>query len=328
MRYLVTGGTGFLGGHLVSALQARGCEVVAMGRDQVKCHALEESGVRTIRCDLGDAAAVSAGLAGIDVVFHAAALSSPWGTYRDFYASNVKATENLVQAALHNGVRRLVHVSSPSVTSDGRDKVNEDESHPYARRFLSPYQQTKKLAEDVVNQLREKMEYVILRPKAIFGPGDNALMPRLISAARSGRLRQIGDGTNRVDLTYVGNVVDAMLLGAESDCAVGRTYIITNGEHVVLWPMIRRVLALAGCKEKLGAVPWRFAYGAAAMLEWKAQWTHVEPALTRYSVSVLARTQTYSIEAARRDLLYSPRVTVDQAVELMVPWLNQLTAAS
>jgi len=327
MRYLVTGGTGFLGGHLVAALLARGDEVVAMGRDRDKCAALEQTGVTTIRCDLCNPEAVTAGLEGVGVVFHAAALSSPWGTYRDFHAANTAATENVFRAALQNGVRRVVFVSSPSVTFDGGDQVLTNETEPYARRFLSPYQTTKKLAEDVANQFREKIEVVIIRPKAIYGPGDNALVPRLIAAARGGRLRQIGDGTNLVDLTYVGNVVDALLLAAGSSRASGRTYLITNGEHVPLWPVLCRVLDSAGFHGKLRAVPMPVALAAAALMEWRAQWTRVEPTFTRYTVAVLGRTQTYSIEAARRDLGYAPRISVDEGIELALPWIRNLRSA-
>jgi len=330
MRYLVTGATGFLGGHLVSALLARGDEVVALGRDREKIAALEQMGVKIIRCDLCDAEAVTEAVKGAEIVFHVAALSAAWGLYSDFYSANVTATENVIQAALHNGVRRLIFVSSPSVTFDGTDQFEEDETQPYAARFLSPYQATKKLAEDRVNRLQGQLEFVILRPKAIFGPGDNALLPRLLSPARSGRLRQIGDGSNLVDLTYVGNVVDALLLAADSDRAHGHTYIITNGEHVALWPLLRRVLAAAGCAASFRAVPRSIAHGAAAIMENNARWglTSVEPAMTRYAVAILARTQTYSIQAARTDLGYAPRISIDDGVELMMPWLRTLSKSA
>jgi 2-alkyl-3-oxoalkanoate reductase len=325
MRYLVTGATGFLGGHLASALLARGEEVVAMGRDREKCLALEQLGVKTIRCDLCDSGAVSEALLGAEVIIHAAALSAPWGLYRDFHAANVTATENVVHAAMRNGARRLVFVSSPSVTFDGSDQAEVDETQPYATRFLSPYQQTKKLAEDVVNQLRGQMEFVILRPKAIFGPGDNALLPRFISAARKGRLRQIGDGNNLVDLTYITNVVDAILLAAVSNRASGHTYILTNDEHVALWPLLRRVLAIAGCNSNLRTIPRSVAYGVAAWMETKARWTQVEPVMTKYAVAILARTQTYAIQAARSDLGYVPSISVENGVELMRPWLRTVS---
>jgi nucleoside-diphosphate-sugar epimerase len=293
-----------------------------MGRHAEKCAALERRGARTIACDLSDEAALSKGFEGAEIVFHVAALTAPWGAYCDFYAANVTATENVVRAALRSGARRLVFVSSPSVTFDGRDQLKTDETEPYPRKFLSPYQLTKKLAEDRVNNASGKIECVILRPKAIFGPGDQALLPRLIASARSGKLRQIGDGSNTVDVTYVENVVDALLLAAGSGKACGHTYLITNGEHVALWPLLRRVFSALGCAANLRAVPWGIAYGIATLLEWKAFWSRAEPPLTRYSVALLGKTQTYSIEAARRDLGYVPRISVDDAIGITLRWLG------
>lgn len=323
MRYLVTGGTGFLGGHLVAALAERGEEVVALGRDPKKCAALQRSGIETVQCDLCDRSAVDAALKGVEIVFHVAALTAPWGPYRDFHAANVTATENVAHAALLNGVRRLVFVSSPSVTSSRRDGTETDESEPYAKHYLSPYPLTKKLAEDAVNRMRDQIELVIVRPKAIFGPGDLSLLPRLVAASRRGVLRQIGNGTNFVDLTYVANVVDALLLAAHSSRAVGSTYLITNGEHILLWPVLRKVLATAGCDPNLRTIPAQVAYAAATLMEWRSRWTHKEPAMSRYAVSVLERTQIYSIEAARRDLNYVPRVSVEQGLDLTMPWLRE-----
>jgi 2-alkyl-3-oxoalkanoate reductase len=324
MRHLVTGGTGFLGGHLVAGLLARGDEVVAMGRDAGRCAALERAGASVVRCELSDQSAVSTAMARAQVVFHVAGMSAPWGPYREFYESNVSATENVLKAALHHGVNRFVLVSSPSVTFDQRDETESDETKPYVRRFLSPYQATKKMAEDVVNAARNQMECVILRPKAMFGPGDRSLMPRLIKAARAGRLQQIGAGTNLVDLTYVGNAVDALLLAATSVAAPGKTYLITNGEHVPLWPLLRRMLAAAGCEAHLRKVPQAVAHGVAALMEWKARRTESEPLFTRYAVALLARSQTYSIAAARRDLGYVPRVSVNDGIALTLPWLHEL----
>jgi nucleoside-diphosphate-sugar epimerase len=156
---------------------------------------------------------------------------------------------------------------------------------------------------------------VILRPKAIFGPGDHALLPRLIAAARAGRLPQIGDGQNRVDLTYVENVVHAVLLALDSEVAIGKTYTITNDEHPLLWEVIRDVLTRLGLSTRLRRIPLSLAFIAATLMEWGAAFTRQEPWLTRYSVGLLARTQTYDISAAKRDLGYAPRVTVAEGLD-------------
>jgi nucleoside-diphosphate-sugar epimerase len=316
MSILVTGATGFVGRHLVRALLARGERVRALGRNEAACAALAAARSEVVRADLRDRAAVVAACAGVDAVLHVGALSAPWGSAADFQAINVGGTQHVVAGCQKHKVGRLVHVSSPSVVFDGRDQHELTEAAPYPRRFVSAYSLTKKLAEDVVNAAaRAGLPAVILRPKAVFGPGDTALLPRLLAAARQGRLPQVGTGRNRVDLTYVDNVVQALLLALSAENAVGKTFTITNGEHVLLWDVIRTVLRRLGMRDALRRLPFRVAYALAGLMEMRARLLGGEPLLTRYSVAILARTQTYNIEAARRDLGYEPRISVADGVE-------------
>ena len=158
-------------------------------------------------------------------------------------------------------------------------------------------------------------ERVIVRPKAIFGPGDRALLPRMIAAARQGRLPQIGAGRNLVDLTYVENVADALVLALDAKAANGKTYMITNDQHVLLWDVIRSVLRRLGIAANLRRVPLAAALVAAGLMECRAALTGREPLLTRYSAAILGCTQTYDISAARRDLGYAPRISVAAGIE-------------
>jgi nucleoside-diphosphate-sugar epimerase len=181
---------------------------------------------------------------------------------------------------------------------------------------MSVYSLTKKIGEDRIRAAAaEGLATVTVRPKAVFGPGDTSLLPRLIRVARSGRLPQVGDGRNLVDLTYVDNVVHALLLALEARAAVGRTYAITNGEHVPLWDLIKTVLRRLGIDAKLRPLPYRVVYAAAALMELRAALFGGEPLLTRYTAALLARTQTYNIDAARRDLGYTPGVSIAEGVE-------------
>jgi nucleoside-diphosphate-sugar epimerase len=310
---LVTGATGFLGGHLARNLAANGFTIRALGRNPAAIEELSRRGIETRQVDLRDRDAIDAACAGIDVAVHAGALSAPWGRRSEFFDINVSGTKHVIDGCLRHGVSRLVHVSSPSVIFDGKDVVDGTEDAPFPRRFLSLYSLTKKLAEDAVRGAAA-LETVIIRPKAIFGPGDTALLPRLLAAGRAGRLPQIGDGTNLVDLTYVDNVVHALRLAVTQPDAANRTFTITNGQPVVLWDVIRRMLAAAGCS--IGRrIPYPVAYAAAALMEARARLTGNEPLLTRYSVAILARTQTYSIDAARRWLGYEPIVTIEDALD-------------
>lgn len=324
MHILVTGGTGFLGQHLAGALLSGGHKVHILGRNfgQPGVRALIEKGVVSIPADLRDRSAVEGACKGIDVICHAGALSAPWGKRGDFYDINVRGTEAVIAGCLAHGVRRLIYISSPSVVFDGNDQRFVTEDIAYPRHFTSTYSWTKKLGEDRVNEAAG-LQTVILRPKAIFGPGDQALLPRLINAAKQKRLPQIGDGRNLVDLTYVENVVYAITLAIDADAVVGKTYTITNDEHVPLWDVIRNVLHKLNLSTNLRKIPLDMALTAASLMELRARLSGKEPLLTRYSVAILARNQTYDIRAAKRDLQYKPRVSVEKGIAITLEALKE-----
>ncbi len=315
MKILVTGATGFLGSHLTTALLTQGHQLTLLGRDFTTLQPQLAAGVTLLRVDLRDRTAVMAACADHDLVYHVGALSTAWGRWDDFYQTNVEGTRAVVDGCLQHGVGRLIYVSSPSVIFTGRDHHEIDESCPYPQRFSSAYAATKKLGEDLVNAAyRQGLPTVILRPKAIFGPGDRSLLPRLIERARQRRLPQLGNGYNLVDLTYVDNVVHALLLATKADAAIGKTYFITNGEHCPLWPTIRAVLRKLQLPTALRPIPVGVALLIAHLLELNARRTGREPLLTRYTVGILARTQTYDISAAQRDLGYQPLVSVAEGL--------------
>jgi nucleoside-diphosphate-sugar epimerase len=325
MRVLVTGGTGFLGLHLVDALLARGHRVRVLGRNPRVCQQLASRGVEVRQADLRDGPAVSSACAGMEGVFHVAALSAAWGKRSDFVSINSGGTGHVAAGCLAHKVGRLIHVSSPSVVFRGRDLHLATEVESYPGHFLADYSLSKMLAERRVEEAaRRGLPTVILRPKAIFGPGDTSLLPKILASARQDRLPQIGAGKNLVDLTYVENVVHALLLALTAPRAVGETYTITNGEHVPLWPLIRTILTRLGINARLRVLPYRVVYALAALMELRARLTNTEPLLTRYTTAILGRTQTYDISAARRDLGYKPVVSVAEGVERTLAALREL----
>jgi len=323
VRILITGGTGFLGRRVAALALARGHRVRLLGRDFGAVGDLLAAGAEGWRADLRDPAAVRRACAGTDAVIHAGALSVPWGPRAEFFAVNVGGTASIIAGCRAAGVARLVYISSPSVTFTGRDVCDETEAAPYPRHFASVYSLTKKLGEDRVNAAAyDGLATTILRPKAIFGPGDNALLPRLLDAARRGRLIRIGDGQNRVDLTYVDNVAHATLLALDAPTAVGRTYTITNDAHPCLWDVIGAVLRGVGLSDTPRPVSLPAALAVAGLMEARARLTGQEPLLTRYSAAILARTQTYDIAAARRDLGYTPLVSLEDGIARTLAALN------
>lgn len=314
MHVLITGGTGLVGRHTARLLLRQGHAVGLMGRDFTPVADLLAAGAFAVPADLRSRAAVIAACAGIDAVVHAGALSAPWGAWRDFRAINVDGTAHVIEGCRAHGVARLVDISSPAVVFTGGDHIDTTEDAPYPRRYTSAYARSKALAEQLVHAATD-VPSVTLRPKAIFGPGDRALLPRIVAAARAGRLPQVGRGRNLVDLTYVENVAHAISLALTSSAALGRTYHITNDEHIPLWELIRTVLERLRINARLRPLPLPLMLAVATAMEARGALTGNEPLLTRYTVAVLGRTQTYDITAARRDLGYTPILSVAEGVE-------------
>jgi nucleoside-diphosphate-sugar epimerase len=327
-RALVTGATGFLGAALAVRLHQLGYAVTGLGRDLYRGRALAASGPRFVSCDLADYTAVANAAAGHDWVFHCAALSSPWGSYDQFHRANVIATQNVVAATREAGAARLIHVSTPSIYVDDRDRFDIREDEPLPKSSINHYAATKRLAEAIVDEASARgLPAITIRPQGIFGPGDRTIFPRLIRVARRGRIPVIGDGRNLVDVTYVDNVVDALVACMESPPAtLGRKYNITNGEPVRNYEFIERMLAAVGVQYKKVRVPFFVAYHAAHALELafaRPALSRYEPPLTRYSVTVLGKSRTLDIAAARAELGYRPRVGLDEGIARFARWWKE-----
>jgi nucleoside-diphosphate-sugar epimerase len=324
MKALVTGATGFLGGALARRLKARGDEVTVLGRNPSILAGLEREGMRPLRADLADAVAVRAACQGQEVVFHCGALSSAWGPAQEFYRSNVIGTRNVIAGCEAGAVRRLVHVSTPSIYFRYESRLNVREDAPLPARAANEYARTKLLAEAEIDRAFARgLPVITIRPRAIFGEGDNAILPRLIDRLQSGRLRVIGGGKNITDLTYVENVVDALLLCAESPQAtLGKKYNITNGEPLPLWGLIEKLCEALGYAFPRRHISYPVAMGLAGMFEVVCRLLpgQPEPLLTRYMVGVLAQSTTLDISAARRDLGYQPSISVEEGFEHFVRW--------
>lgn len=310
---LVTGGTGFLGRHIVERLLAAGRPVAVLARTPAPD--LEKRGVRFIRAALDDESAVRATCRGIDTVFHVAAKVGIWGRYDDFYRANVLGTRALLAGCREHGVTRFVHTSTPSVVYNGLDLANADESLPLTTSCPSPYPLTKAIAErEVLAANSSALRTVALRPHLIWGVGDPHLVPRILERARAGRLRIVGEGRNRVDMVHVKNAADAHLLAetALDGPAAGRAYFITNGEPVVLWDWINQLLTSLGEPPITRHVSLRTAstIGAVCETAWRILPLKGEPPMTRFIAAELAKDHWFSLDAARRDLGYSPRISM------------------
>ena len=215
---LVTGGTGFLGRHLVDRLLAQGRVVTVLARRPAP--ELAARGVRVIAADLTNEEAVRSACQGIGTVFHVAAKVGVWGHYRDFFRANVVGTRAVIAGCRSQGVRRLVYTSTPSVVYHGGALAGADESLPLTTRCPAAYPLTKALAErEVLAANSPDLQTIALRPHLIWGVGDPHLVPRIIARARAGRLRVVGSGRNRVDMVHIQNAVEAHFL---AELALGK----------------------------------------------------------------------------------------------------------
>jgi nucleoside-diphosphate-sugar epimerase len=330
MRVLVTGATGCLGGATARRFARDGFAVTASGRRAEVGARLVRDGVRFQPADLTDAAAVDRLVAGHDLVVHCGALASTWGPAAAFWRTNVDGTRHVVAAAERHHVRRVVFVSTPSVYLDGTHRLNISERAPLPRRPLTAYAASKRAAETILADAhRRGLGAITLRPRAIFGPDDTALLPRLLRVAARGWLPLIDGGAASVDVTYVDNVVDAVLAASLARGACdGQTYNISNGEPWTVADLLRTLAAMLGLKVRFVPVPYRAAYTAAVALEALA---HLrpgcpEPMLTRGTVEVLGRAQTLCLDAARGDLGYTPRVSVADGLQRTAAWWRQRRA--
>jgi len=325
VRALVTGGGGFLGSAIVRALLVRGDTVRVLARGSYP--ELTALGAEVVTADVRDRPAVVAAVGDVDVVFHTAAKAGGWGDRREFEVINVGGTENVIAACVERGVSRLVHTSSPSVVHAHRDIEGDNESLPYATRFTADYPRTKALAEQrVLAAAGPSLRTVALRPHLIWGPGDRHLLPRLVERARAGRLRQVGSRDVATDFCYIDNCVDAHLLAADAlatnAMASGRAYFISDGRPIGVWTMANRTLAAAGCGAVGRPVPAWLAYALGGALEVLHATFRIErePLMTRFAASQLSHSQWFDISAARRDLGYSPMVTIDEGMERLAVW--------
>jgi 2-alkyl-3-oxoalkanoate reductase len=324
MRILVTGGGGFLGREVVNQLLACGERVRSFGRAPQP--ALAARGVEVCAGDLADAEAVARAVAGCDAVIHTAAKAGVWGAWKEYFEPNVLGTQNVLAAMRRHGVSRLIYTSTPSVVFNGEGHAGVDESQPYGHDFPCAYPHTKALAEQAALAAHDgqNLRVVALRPHLIWGAGDPHLVPRIL--ARAGKLRIVGDGTNRVDLTHVRHAAQAHLLALDALAAPGhpvggRAYFISDGAPVALWEWINTLLCQLGHPPITHRISLGAAHTTGALLEtlWRAlPFLPGEPPMTRFVAAELAKDHWYSIAAARRDLSFTPATNLSAEMDELV----------
>ncbi len=332
MNILVTGGSGFLGKHLLQALQEAGYTSLRVF-NRSACQDLQAQGISVFQGDLADTQAVQAAVKGCEAVFHVAAKAGVWGSYRSYARPNILGTQNLLKACQEHHVRYFIYTSSPSVVFKGYPLSNVDETIGYGiPSKMCAYARTKLIAEQCVRAANGKngLRTVALRPHLIWGPGDRHLIPTLLQAARKRQLVQVGEGTNWVDLSYVTNVAQAHVLALQAlqeanTPVAGKAYFISQGDPVQLWPWIHQLLRKLGMPPITKTIPLRKAYALGACLEvlYKICFISKQPPMTRFVAKELSQDHYFNISAAKMDLHYIPQVSNEEGMEQLIRWLKQ-----
>ncbi len=320
MRALVTGGGGFLGSAITRELLSRGDEVTVLSRSHYP--SMEALGANSVQLDLTDPTGLTEAVAGMDVVFHVASKTGVWGPRESFMQINVEGTRNLLEACRSANVRRFVYTGSPSATFDGSNAENASESDcDYPDRFESEYPESKAIAEQMVLAANnEHMATTALRPHLIWGPGDPHIIPRLIERRQQGRLAQVGDGTNKVAITYIDNAAAAHLQAADAlapgSLNAGKAYFISDEEPVVLWSWIDQLLMDVGLPPINRSISKKMAHTLGSVLEWVWRLFRIggEPPMTRFVAAQMASSHWYDLSAAKNDFGYRTVVKPDEAM--------------
>lgn len=321
MKAIVTGATGFLGGHLCSLLAEQGVSVIGFGRNLGKSMHLEGELCQLRQVDITDEHSLNAVFEQADVLFHCAALSSAWGAYDSFYKHNVYGTELILKMCEKYHVKRLVYVSSTSVYFDFKSTLNIKENSALPVKFANHYATSKYQAEELLLAEKVNTEVVILRPRGIIGEGDQAIMPRILAVAGKGFFPLPDAGKALVDITYVKNVAHALYLASVAKNVNGHRINISNKEPLTVRDLLEQVFLKTGRKVKFFNVSYAFIFALASISERCAKVLNLgEPRLTRYGVGLLGKSQTLDISTAETLLGYKPVYSLDHAISQYAQW--------
>jgi nucleoside-diphosphate-sugar epimerase len=309
-KAIITGATGGLGRNLGEFLLKKGWQVLGFGRN-------EEIG-KTLNYnfkafDLSNLDKCLDAFEEADVVFHCAAKSSPWGSYKSFYNDNVVATKNVINAMREYNIPKLVHVSTPSVYFDFKNQRNVKENFK-PKKFVNNYAKTKYEAELVV--LSSDLDVSIIRPRGIFGEYDTVLIPRLEKIAQKGFLPLIKDKDAIVDITYVGNVVYAMYLCATKKLPNKIIFNITNDEPLPISKIFKMVMKSLNKDVEYKYINYNVMITLATILEFVSKISFgKEPIITKYGVGLISYDQTLDLTQAKEILGYEPQYTIVEGLE-------------
>lgn len=325
---LVTGATGFIGGHLAQRLVADGHQVRCLVRSSSDTSLLERLDVELSVGDLTSARSLAHATKGCRYVFHCGALVSDWATAQEIAGINERGTRKLLEASVAASVERFIHFSTTDVYGyPGKAAVEETHA---ATRFANWYAQTKLAAEAEVRRIEQlhALDAVILRPATVYGPRSTEVVGEIARALRRGNMLLVDRGRAVAGLCFVENLMDAAALALRHDAAPGHAFNVSDG-LTVTWKQFTDDLAAGlGCPEVRWSMPYWLANGIGFSLEHgyralrKTTRLKTAPLLSRQAVHVLAKDQDFSNRKARELLGWEPRVDYAAGLEATLTWLR------
>jgi acetylornithine/succinyldiaminopimelate/putrescine aminotransferase/nucleoside-diphosphate-sugar epimerase len=329
-RCLVTGATGFIGGHLAERLAQEGLPVRCLVRATSDTARLEALDVDIAVADLTDERSVVRATQGCRYVFHCGALVSDWATASEIERVNVGGTRSVLNAAVAASVERFIHLSTTDVYGyPGGRAIDETYS---TARFRNWYAQTKLAAEGEVRRAEREhgLDVVILRPATVYGPGSTEVVGEIARAIRGGNMLLVDHGRAVAGLCYVGNLIDAALLAFRQEAALGQAFNITDGLDVTWNEFTSRLAEGLGCPPVRWSMPYWMASGLGFSVEQtyrllrRATGLTLPPLLSRQAVHVMGRDQDFSNSKARELLGWEPAVGYQAGLQETIAWLRDV----
>ncbi|MBI3987793.1 MAG: NAD(P)-dependent oxidoreductase [Lentisphaerae bacterium] len=320
MKILVTGGTGFTGSHLVKRLLSLGHEVLALDNQKgIMVDELSRQGAKISIGGIADATLLKQLVPGCEVIFHLAAafrrVNLPQSVYWD---TNVTAMRTLLELARQNGVRKVVYCSTQGVHGNV-DNPPGDEDSPIKPEDY--YQYTKYEGERVAREFMLKgMDITILRPTAIYGPGDPGRFLMLFRRVQSGTFPFFGAGRALYHPLYIDNFIDAFLLAMEKPGAKGQTYLIADETYYTIQQIVEEIARIMNVKLKILHLPFWPLYILSAVVEGLFKPLPFDPPLFRRRADWFRQNRAFRIDKARRELGYAPAVNLATGLQRTGEW--------
>jgi nucleoside-diphosphate-sugar epimerase len=328
MKVAVTGAGGFLGRALVSRLQETDHEPLAIVKSRRSADEYGETGVEVVVSDLLQDEAYDGLLSGCQGLVHCAALRRHYGRWEDFSRANIEITRRLMGQALESKLERIVHISTASVYGNDRSHYGTNEESDYGRRIVDYYTRSKIEADRiVVGLIKEKgLPAVILRPGYIWGPGDPTVIPFIVERLKSKNLFLVDGGDNLLSLTFIDNVVEAIILALENEEATGRIFNITDGSRVTSRKFTEDIESVLGIELPIRSVPYPLIYSISYLIErsYQVAGKSSSPPYTRFLARFLKYSAFFDISRAIYELNYKPRISYKSGMTLMTPFLRFL----